>query len=184
MTKNQNNDPVGDTQSPALEPNAKGLRGTGDLATHLAANAAPKSSMIVPIADLAKAQKGSRSNSVESPTCNQTLWFSFFFDGTGNNMVADVGTLKHSNVAKLFRVHAENDKNRGIYRVYVPGEGTYFVPYGARRRAMFLNPTVSHKAEPLSKPTSVSKTLRLGNCKKRMRRRHAVVTSSVPSAVN
>lgn len=45
-------------------------------------------------------------------------------------MVADVGTLKHSNVAKLFRVHAENDKTRGIYRVYVPGVGTYFKEVG------------------------------------------------------
>lgn len=128
MTKNPNSDQVGDTHSPALEPNAKGLRGTGDFATRLTAQAAPKSSMSAPIADLAK--KGARSNSAESPTCNQTLWFSFFFDGTGNNLAADLGTLKHSNVAKLYRVHAENDKTKGVYRVYVPGVGTYFKEVG------------------------------------------------------
>ena len=126
MTKNRNSDQVGDTHSPALEPNAKGLRGTSQFATRLAAQAAPKSSMSAPIADLAKAENGTRSNSVASQTCNQTLWFSFFFDGTGNNLAADAGTLKHSNVAKLYRVHAENDRINGIYRVYVPGVGTYF----------------------------------------------------------
>lgn len=130
MTKNLNSDQVGDTRSPALEPNAKGLRGTGDFATRLAAQAAPKSSMSSPVADLAKAENGRRSNSAEIQTCNQTLWFSFFFDGTGNNLAADVGTLKHSNVAKLYRVHAENDKIKGVYRVYVPGVGTYFKEVG------------------------------------------------------
>ncbi len=34
--------------------------------------------------------------------CAQTVWLSFFFDGTGNNLDADVGTQKHSNVAKLY----------------------------------------------------------------------------------
>jgi type VI secretion system (T6SS) phospholipase Tle1-like effector len=53
----------------------------------------------------------------------------FFFDGTGNNMVADYNAnekkAKHSNVAKLFRAH-ENNPAQGIYRHYLPGIGTLF----------------------------------------------------------
>ena len=58
-------------------------------------------------------------------TCLQTVWASFFFDGTGNNLDADVGTLEHSNVARVYRVHAGDDMQRGIYRRYLPGLGTY-----------------------------------------------------------
>lgn len=59
-------------------------------------------------------------------SCLQTVWASFFFDGTGNNLDADVGTLEHSNVARMYRVHATDDPSRGIYRRYIPGLGTYF----------------------------------------------------------
>ena len=62
--------------------------------------------------------------------CKQSLWFSFFFDGTGNNLDADEGLSKHSNVAKLFRAHASNDASVGIYRTYIPGVGTYFPEIG------------------------------------------------------
>lgn len=130
MTKNPNNDQVGDTQSPALEPHGKGLRDSCELANRLAAETPPQSSKSVPIADLAKASKAARSDSVAIPTCTQTLWFSFFFDGTGNNLAADEGALKHSNVAKLFRVHEENDETKGTYRIYIPGVGTYFKAIG------------------------------------------------------
>jgi hypothetical protein len=131
VTKNPNNDPVGDTRSPALDPHAKGLRETSEVATRLAAGAAPKSSKSAPIADVANASKKSeRSNPVTNETCSQTLWFSFFFDGTGNNLEIDEATLRHSNVAKLFRVHAQNDVTKGIYRVYIPGVGTYFKAVG------------------------------------------------------
>lgn len=54
----------------------------------------------------------------------------FFFDGTGNNLDADAGTLKHSNVARLYNAHAPEDKTRGIYRIYIPGVGTYFKEVG------------------------------------------------------
>ena len=70
-------------------------------------------------------------------SCKQTLWFSFFFDGTGNNIDADVKTKKHSNVARLYLVHQGNENMGGrirpveaapfgTYRIYVPGVGTYF----------------------------------------------------------
>lgn len=59
-------------------------------------------------------------------SCQQTLTLSFFFDGTGNNLDADVGTWEHSNVARLYRSHLENDPHIGRYRFYLPGIGTYF----------------------------------------------------------
>ena len=57
-------------------------------------------------------------------------------------MNADVASLKHSNVAKLYRAHrgdennggvepnSKGTKSTGIYRVYVPGIGTYFRAIG------------------------------------------------------
>ena len=70
-------------------------------------------------------------------SCKQTLWFSFFFDGTANNLDADFGTVEHSNVARLYMVHRGNENmggrirkvdgaSFGTYRIYVPGVGTYF----------------------------------------------------------
>jgi uncharacterized protein (DUF2235 family) len=61
-----------------------------------------------------------------SHTCQQMLTLSFFFDGTGNNLDADVGTFEHSNVARLYRSHLENDPAKGLYRFYLPGIGTLF----------------------------------------------------------
>ena len=55
------------------------------------------------------------------------MTLSFFFDGTGNNIDADVGTFEHSNVARLFRSHLEDDEALGRYRFYLPGIGTYFM---------------------------------------------------------
>lgn len=63
-------------------------------------------------------------------TCRQCLTLSFFFDGTGNNLDADVGTLQHSNVARLFESHALNNETLGRYRFYIPGLGTYFKEIG------------------------------------------------------
>lgn len=63
-----------------------------------------------------------------APTsCQQALTLSFFFDGTGNNLDADVGTWEHSNVARLYRSHLEDDNDRGRFRFYLPGIGTLFM---------------------------------------------------------
>lgn len=59
-------------------------------------------------------------------SCQQTLTLSFFFDGTGNNLDADVGSSEHSNVARLYRAHLEDDIGKGVYRFYLPGIGTLF----------------------------------------------------------
>ncbi|HZI10875.1 MAG TPA: DUF2235 domain-containing protein [Myxococcus sp.] len=56
-------------------------------------------------------------------------WVSFFFDGTGNNLEADVRNNKHSNVARLYRLHQENTA-QGIFRYYLPGIGTLFRAIG------------------------------------------------------
>ena len=63
-------------------------------------------------------------------TCKVRIKIAVFFDGTGNNLDADMGTSEHSNVARLFRSHEPDDKNTGVYRAYVPGLGTYFKDIG------------------------------------------------------
>jgi Uncharacterized alpha/beta hydrolase domain (DUF2235) len=63
-------------------------------------------------------------------SCQQTLTLTYFFDGTGNNLDADKGTKEHSNVARLYRVHLDDDEAQGVYRFYIPGIGTYFKDIG------------------------------------------------------
>lgn len=67
----------------------------------------------------------------------------FFFDGTGNNLEADVGSSEHSNVARLYRAHVEDDPAQGIFRFYIPGIGTRFKeigdPGGELRGLAFAN---------------------------------------------
>lgn len=62
--------------------------------------------------------------------CRQKLWFSFFFDGTGNNLEADFALRKQSNIAKLYRAHRITEVETGIYSIYIPGIGTYFPEIG------------------------------------------------------
>lgn len=130
MTKNQKSDQVGDSRLPALRATERGLRDGVDQAQHIAAERSgqvPKPSLsvnLVPAIKSAYAQKG-------QPTiCRQILWLSFFFDGTGNNRMADEGMLKHSNVARLYRAHKRNSPEEGIFSVYIPGVGTYFSEIG------------------------------------------------------
>ena len=63
-------------------------------------------------------------------TCSFVVRMAFFFDGTGNNLDADVGTSEHSNVARLFRSHPVDDVARAVYAAYIPGLGTYFKDIG------------------------------------------------------
>ena len=60
------------------------------------------------------------------PSCQQSLCMTFFFDGTGNNLEADSPTNELSNVAKMFLAHKRDDESHGLYRIYIPGIGTYF----------------------------------------------------------
>jgi hypothetical protein len=110
MTKNQAGDRVGgNLQSPPMQPHRDGLRIVGHLGTRLHAAPAPNAVQHAPISDLGRLAQSVQTHSLRLPTCEQTLWFSFFFDGTGNNLAADEGTEQHSNVAKLFRAHIEDD---------------------------------------------------------------------------
>ena len=63
-----------------------------------------------------------------SSSCKFTVKIAIFFDGTGNNMGADLPTLEHSNVARLYRAHVKDD--HGVHRRYVAGLGTYFKQIG------------------------------------------------------
>ncbi|MEM5439729.1 DUF2235 domain-containing protein [Paraburkholderia diazotrophica] len=54
--------------------------------------------------------------------CEQQPWFSFFFDGTGNNLKRDISLNKLSNVARLYSGHREDLPL--IVPLYYPGVGT------------------------------------------------------------
>jgi len=62
--------------------------------------------------------------------CQQDLWLTIFFDGTGNNEKIDAPTFEHSNVSRLHRAHLLDDDAVGRYRIYVPGIGTPFREIG------------------------------------------------------
>ena len=81
-----------------------------------------------PVAAVGKPRPPVAAMRAAPPTgsCQQTLTLSFFFDGTGNNLDADLATWEHSNVARLYRAHLEDDDSTGRSRFYIPGIGTYF----------------------------------------------------------
>lgn len=130
MAKSQNNSSAGEIRTPALRATEGSLRVGSDQSAQIQADISQCAAKPSGLEALSLALKGSRSNAAPPTTCKQIVWFSFFFDGTGNNLDADAGMLKHSNVAKLFRVHAPPDKVRGIYSFYIPGVGTYFPAIG------------------------------------------------------
>lgn len=130
MTANQQTDTVGDSKTPSLKPDGGALRDAVDLAMTLVAEPAPKLRVQSPAVSIAIAVAAQVSDPIPPASCQQQVWLSFFFDGTGNNLDADVGTEKHSNVAKLYRAHSENDSTSGVYRIYIPGVGTYFKEVG------------------------------------------------------
>jgi hypothetical protein len=136
MTNAQKNSGVGDKIARSLRQPA------GKIEQAAASNlAVPVETVPTPVQashakSLAASLKQCSSASNAPGNCAQTVWFSFFFDGTGNNLDADVESLKHSNVAKLYRAHKGDENNGGVgprinkypgtYRIYVPGIGTYF----------------------------------------------------------
>lgn len=80
--------------------------------------------------DQAKALQCRLANQPLAYTCQLTLKIGFFFDGTGNNLDADVGTDEHSNVARLFKAYPDDLTHIGIHAHYIPGLGTYFRDVG------------------------------------------------------
>lgn len=127
MKNDQNASPVGDTASPALKPSSAGLRNAVDSAERMPGQTAPK----VRVVSTSEATARAVSAAASAPqNCEQKVWMTFFFDGTGNNRYADFGTRKHSNVARLYLVHTPDNTTTGVYRIYIPGVGTYFKEVG------------------------------------------------------
>lgn len=62
--------------------------------------------------------------------CQQSLWLTFYFDGTGNNEKIDTPSHEHSNVARLHRARIDNDEATGRMSFYIPGIGTPFREIG------------------------------------------------------
>lgn len=126
-------DPRLNKLQPTMQPGAALVGGPGNgprnagLPTDLCAAAtADAPGLDTRIRALAAAQR----HRPPAGSCRQSLWISLFFDGTGNNLKADLPTLEHSNVARMFRAHPLEDDVRGIYRIYIPGIGTLFPEIG------------------------------------------------------
>lgn len=130
IMKYQNSSKVGDSKSPVSRKSSVDLRDETDLSARASATL---SSPVMPIS-LAGSVMSSISAEVDRmpppSTCLQKLWFSFFFDGTGNNLDADIVLKKHSNIARLYRAHKLSDVVAGIHAIYIPGIGTYFPEIG------------------------------------------------------
>lgn len=99
----------------------------GAAATQRAA-VAPSGPMLTAADAVAAGQQARAAPPASS--CQQCLTLSFFFDGTGNNIDADVGTMQHSNVARLYLAHPLNDETVGRFAFYIYGIGTYFKEVG------------------------------------------------------
>jgi hypothetical protein len=66
--------------------------------------------------------------------CTGQLNIGIFFDGTGNNLIADykkpkLSERKHSNIVKLFNNFPDENRN-GYFKYYIPGVGTPFPEIG------------------------------------------------------
>jgi hypothetical protein len=129
MEKQSGNRGVGDRKSPPLMATEAGLRNGAEQANKIYADNAKPASDCSALSELER-KKGSNSEGNNQFSCRQTLWFSIFFDGTGNNLDADIGFLKHSNIAKLYRAGVQENKGRGIYPIYIPGVATLFSAIG------------------------------------------------------
>ena len=92
--------------------------------------APPAPSSGLSLLDQAKALQCRLANQPLAYTCRLNLKIGFFFDGTGNNLDADIGTDEHSNVARLFLAYPKDVEDQGIYAHYIPGLGTYFRDIG------------------------------------------------------
>jgi hypothetical protein len=130
MTKSQNNVQVGDIKNPPLQASGTNLRIGPDQAQKVQADVTASASKPSVVQSIAFPVGAIKAGEVPPTTCKQILWFSFFFDGTGNNRYADEGIHKLSNVARLFRVHSQTNKIKGIYAFYIQGVGTYFPEIG------------------------------------------------------
>jgi Uncharacterized alpha/beta hydrolase domain (DUF2235) len=110
-------------QFPAATQNAFTLSQAADLADKLGApvcSAAPAGQARPSMASRASQLMSANDKTDVRPSCQQSLNLTFYFDGTGNNRDADIGTGEHSNVARMFLAHQENEKSLGRYKFYIP----------------------------------------------------------------
>lgn len=75
--------------------------------------------------------RGASALSDGPPSCPQILHVSLFFDGTNNNMKADMHASPptHTNVVRLFNACGD-EHSLGEYAFYIPGVGTPFPEIG------------------------------------------------------
>jgi hypothetical protein len=130
MTKSQKNENAGDRKAPALRATESGLRMAADQAGKIVADSSGPFRETAVLTKVAAALKSADTQGVTPVSCKQVLWLSFFFDGTGNNLDADISLFKHSNVARLYRAHKPENKIGDMLVVYIPGVGTYFPEIG------------------------------------------------------
>jgi hypothetical protein len=75
--------------------------------------------------------RGASALSDGPPSCPQILHISLFFDGTNNNMKADMHASPptHTNVVRLFNA-CSDIQALGQFKSYIPGVGTPFPEIG------------------------------------------------------
>ena len=120
---------VGDSKSLPLMASERGLRAGVEQTSQIQADAS-KPAVQCSVQSEFFERKGSNAEAKKAFTCRQTLWFSFFFDGTGNNLDADEDFLKHSNVAKLYRAREKENKKNGFIRFIFQEWVPIFLPLG------------------------------------------------------
>lgn len=130
MTKTQRSDQTGDSKAPPLKPTEAGLRTGADQAAKILASQSSVAARPSILGSVGAALKADNVQNGAPTSCKQLLWFSFFFDGTGNNREADLTLSKHSNIVRLYRAHQPTSPKRGIFPIYIPGVGTYFPEIG------------------------------------------------------
>ncbi|WP_305823247.1 T6SS phospholipase effector Tle1-like catalytic domain-containing protein [Massilia brevitalea] len=138
MTSSQNDKSVGDSISPSFKPAENALRAAVIQSESVPVDETPRKCQPVSFSGTASGFKNASLQKGVMGSCRRNLWISYFFDGTGNNMEADLGLGKHSSVARLYRAHVEEDPIAGIWRVYIPGLGTNFPAIGDEGKMLDL----------------------------------------------
>lgn len=129
MIKSQANSVVGDSRMPPIRASVSTLIQAAEL-KNLDGTQSPPSLRPNVAENIKTALAGADVRGNQPLSCKQLLWLTFFFDGTGNNLEADLEMLKHSNIARLYRVHRPTDLIDGVFRFYIPGIATYFKEVG------------------------------------------------------
>jgi Uncharacterized alpha/beta hydrolase domain (DUF2235) len=87
--------------------------------------------------DIVRSNLGEIKEVRDCQECQKPVWVTVFFDGTGNNFVADGDgkldpeKVSYSNIAKFAAfAHTGNDRINRTHGIYVPGVGTRFAEIG------------------------------------------------------